>query len=34
MSSTEIKVKNKELKYSIFLGSNILNLLPKKIKLI
>ncbi len=34
MSSTEIKVKNKELKYSIFLGSNILSLLPKKIKLI
>ena len=32
MKKFEIKVKNKETKYSIIIGDNILNILPEKIK--
>jgi len=32
MSLNEIKVKNQDSKYSIYVGCNILNILPKKIK--
>ena len=33
MKSQEIKFKNKLEKYSIFIGENTINMLPKKIKL-
>ena len=32
MNPIEIKVKNKGQKYSIFVGNNILNILPHKLK--
>ena len=32
MKISEIKVKNQNSNYSVFIGTNILNILPKKIK--
>ena len=32
MNQTELKVKNLNSNYSIIIGNNILNILPKKIK--
>ena len=34
MKSREIKFKNKNHNYSIIIGKNVLNILPKRIKLI
>ena len=34
MKNQEIKFKSKNHKYSIFIGKNTLNILPKKIKIL
>ena len=34
MKKIEIKVRNEDCNYSILIGNNILNILPKKIKLL
>ena len=34
MNQTELKVKNLNSDYSIIIGNNVLNILPKKIKIL